>query len=265
MSRLPSDGLTSAARGLCLSASSRLTFGGLSANALLHRHAYPRDKVFTRKTEPIMRRSASARAAFEQVKERQSGTCMGKRISLIHGGTAIALALALTISNAGSAHAGTNFPAVKDYPSPNCAKPSRPPALAAGSGKAVDAYNRKIGEYNAAQLAYATCINVYVASAQADLDLVRSKASKTVPNFPALKDYPAPDCGEPVNQPAPLAPAENDTLAAANRRAKDYNAQIAKYNVYVSCLNAYSANAQADMDLIRDKVNKAVAENKTTQ
>lgn len=186
-------------------------------------------------------------------------------IGLIHEGAAIAGALALTISNAGPALAGTNFPAIGDYPLPNCTKPSRPPVLAAGGGKAVDAYNRKIGDYNAAQLAYTACINAYVASAQADLDLIRTKASKSAPNFPLLKDYPAPGCGEPVNQPTSPVSSEDDAPAAANRRAKDYNAQIAKYNAYASCLNAYTANAQADMDLIRDRVNKAVADSKTTQ
>jgi hypothetical protein len=108
-------------------------------------------------------------------------------------------------------------------------------------------------------------MNSYVANAQADLDLIRSKASTTTPNFPALKDYPSPACGEVVNQPESPTPAKGDTSEAANQRAKDYNAQIAKYNVYARCMNAYIANAQADMDVIRDKVNKAVADSKGTQ
>lgn len=44
------------------------------------------------------------------------------------------------------------------------------------------------------------------------------------------------------------------------QHVKDYNAQTAKYDVYASCMNGYRANAQADMDLIVEKVNKTVAE-----
>lgn len=207
---------------------------------------------------------------------------MGKRTGLFHSGVlpAATAALALNIVSIGAAHAGSNFPAVQDYPSPNCAKPGAAPVLPAsamgrpaptsGGGpavanQAVNGYNQKIAEYNAAQLAYAACINAYAANAQADLDLIRSKASKNAPNFPALKDYPAPDCGEPVNQPASPVPGPADTVQSANQRTKDYNTQIAKFNIYAKCVNAYTSNAQADMDLIRDKVNKAVADSKGVQ
>jgi hypothetical protein len=154
---------------------------------------------------------------------------------------------------------------------PNCAKPGTAPTSPVGAAgqsaptnQAVADYNQRIGQYNAAQLTYAACVNAYAASAQADLDLIHSKASTAAPNFPALKDYPAPNCGEPVNQPASPASRPGDTAQSANQRTREYNTQIAKFNVYAKCMNAYTANAQADMDLIRDKVNKAVADSKAT-
>jgi hypothetical protein len=82
-------------------------------------------------------------------------------------------------------------------------------------------------------------------------------------NFPALADYPVPNCGK-GEKPADVPKMKNgDDPVAYNKKIQEHNAQIAEYNIalhdYVGCMNAYVANAQADMDLIRDKVNKSVA------
>ena len=56
------------------------------------------------------------------------------------------------------------------------------------------------------------------------------------------------------------------SINTGNRDLRDYNKQVAEYNValndYADCMNAYVANGQADMDSIRDRVNKAVADGK---
>jgi hypothetical protein len=52
----------------------------------------------------------------------------------------------------------------------------------------------------------------------------------------------------------------------AAKNTKDYNKQVDEYNaalqLYTACMNAYVDNAQADMNAIRDKVNKAVEQGK---
>ena len=82
-------------------------------------------------------------------------------------------------------------------------------------------------------------------------------------NFPALADYPGPECGaaeKPIDVPAFK---NGDDVAAYTRRIKQHNEQIVQYNKSLhdrtACMNDYVANAQADLDAIRDKVNKAVA------
>ena len=88
-------------------------------------------------------------------------------------------------------------------------------------------------------------------------------------NFPALKDYPAPTCVRPVKPTPPGAATVRVTplgpsgsVKTVSGGAKDYNKQVAAYNTalhdYTGCMRDYVANAQADMDAIRDKVNKAV-------
>jgi|GEM_PF-2224310 len=82
-------------------------------------------------------------------------------------------------------------------------------------------------------------------------------------NFPALADYPAASCAKP-EKPADSAEYKNgEDVAAYNKRVKKHNEQVAQYNgdlhQYTACTNDYVANAQADMNLIRDKANKAVA------
>ncbi len=48
---------------------------------------------------------------------------------------------------------------------------------------------------------------------------------------------------------------------------KSYNEQVTQYNAalrgYTACMDTYVANAQADMDAIRSKVNQSVEQAKT--
>ena len=95
-------------------------------------------------------------------------------------------------------------------------------------------------------------------------------------NFPALKDYPAPNCVKPDKPTAPgpvtvkVVPGAGGmvTTVTGNKEIKKYNEQVAQYNValhdYTGCMNDYVANAQADMDMIRLKVNQAVADGKVS-
>jgi hypothetical protein len=183
----------------------------------------------------------------------------------------IFLALAVAAPIAAPAHAGTNFPAVNDYPPPKCAKPGSAPVLqssmrgqgftglTSGSSPDPDAvadYNERLARYNAAQLAYHACINAYVANAQLDLNLIRSKSGKPVPNLPALQDYPAPDCGDPVAMPA----VEGGAMDTLDQRTRNYNTEMLRYNKYIACMNAYMANVQADSNVIQARVNKAIAD-----
>ena len=82
-------------------------------------------------------------------------------------------------------------------------------------------------------------------------------------NFPTLADYPAPNCAK-AEKPDDVAGIKiGEDPVAYNKRIKQHNEQVAQYNTdlhqYTACMNAYVANAQADMNLIRDKANKAAA------
>jgi hypothetical protein len=82
-------------------------------------------------------------------------------------------------------------------------------------------------------------------------------------NFPALTDYPVPNCAK-AEKPADVPEFKSgEDVAAYTRRIKQHNDAVARYNTmlhdYTACMNDYVANAQADMNLIRDKANKAVA------
>jgi hypothetical protein len=74
-------------------------------------------------------------------------------------------------------------------------------------------------------------------------------------NFPALANYPDPACARPGEQPK----RPNATSVVEVDR---YNALLATYNKrahdYVTCINVYVRNADADMDLIRRKSRDAV-------
>ena len=91
-------------------------------------------------------------------------------------------------------------------------------------------------------------------------------------NFSALSDYPAPACVKPGDKPvmardAPrVVPAGGVSITTEARDVKDYNKRVDAYNAalaaYTACMNAYVDNAQTDINLIKDKVNQAVAAGK---
>jgi hypothetical protein len=102
--------------------------------------------------------------------------------------------------------------------------------------------------------------------------LLSVTAARAGTNFPALADYPGPSCTKPGAKPE-LPPVTTSTVQSGSvtvtntgRDVKDYNKQVAQYNetlhAYTACMNAYVANGQADMNMIRDKVNQAVAAGK---
>jgi hypothetical protein len=83
-------------------------------------------------------------------------------------------------------------------------------------------------------------------------------------NLPALADYPAPTCAK-VDKPEDVPAMKNgEDPVTYNKRIKQHNEQVVRYNTalhdYTACMNDYIANAQADMNLIRDKANKAAAQ-----
>jgi hypothetical protein len=89
-------------------------------------------------------------------------------------------------------------------------------------------------------------------------------AAQAGTNFPALADYPAPNCAR-VDKPDDVAAIKlGEDPVAYNKRIKQHNDQVVRYNAalhdYTACMNDYVVNAQADMNLIRDKANKAAAE-----
>ena len=107
-----------------------------------------------------------------------------------------AMALVLTgLCAAGVARAGTNLPALADYPAPNCAKAEKPedvPAMKIGGdsvayNKLIKQHNDAVTRYNTMLHAYEACMNDYVANAQADINFIRDKVNK------AVADGKAPD------------------------------------------------------------------------
>lgn len=102
--------------------------------------------------------------------------------------------------------------------------------------------------------------------------LLSATAASAGTNFPALANYPEPNCTRPGAKPQ-LPPITTSTVQSGSvtvsntgRDVKGYNKKVTQYNdalhAYTACMNAYVANGQADMDTIRDKVNQAVAEGK---
>jgi hypothetical protein len=76
-------------------------------------------------------------------------------------------------------------------------------------------------------------------------------------NFAALKDYPAAACSKP-------APPPKQPVTTVGSEIERYNVQVGNYNklgkTYVACVNAYVANANRDMDIIRQKSRAAADE-----
>jgi hypothetical protein len=98
---------------------------------------------------------------------------------------AIVIALVL-VASAAAARAGTNFPALADYPAANCVKPEKPNEVpefkiggdVAAYNKRIKQHNEQITQYNGDLHQYTACVNAYVANAQADMNLIRDKANK---------------------------------------------------------------------------------------
>ena len=100
----------------------------------------------------------------------------------------------LLLVASGAAVAGTNFPALADYPAPSCAKPGDKPVLARSVPREVSAggvhfntgarnvkdYNQQVAQYNAALHDYTACMEAYVANGQADMDAIRTKVNQAV-------------------------------------------------------------------------------------
>jgi hypothetical protein len=75
----------------------------------------------------------------------------------------------------------TNFPAIRDYPGPACAKPGAPPKRPSViNAMEVDRYNALLGTYNKKAHDYVVCINAYVRAADNDSDLIRRKSRDAV-------------------------------------------------------------------------------------
>lgn len=93
------------------------------------------------------------------------------------------LALIQSKANAG---AGSNLPALKDYPSPDCGRPVQPPMTTVDTNQPADerdrAYNKQIAAYNA----YVVCMNAYKARVQADTNSIQEKANGAVADSKAL-------------------------------------------------------------------------------
>lgn len=89
-------------------------------------------------------------------------------------------------------------------------------------------------------------------------------AAQAGTNLPALADYPAPNCAK-AEKPADVPEFKSgEDVAAYARRIKQHNEAVARYNTtlhdYAACMNDYVTNAQADINLIRDKANKAAVQ-----
>ena len=76
-----------------------------------------------------------------------------------------------------TAAAGTNFPALKDYPAAACTKPAPLPRKPITTNPAeIGRYNDLIANYNKAGKTYVECVNAYVSNANRDMDIIRQKS-----------------------------------------------------------------------------------------
>lgn len=92
-------------------------------------------------------------------------------------GTALALLSTSAMAQDAAPAAGTNFPALKDYPAASCIKPAPLPKQPVTTIAAeIERYNVLIANYNKAGKAYVTCVNEYVGNANRDMDIIRQKS-----------------------------------------------------------------------------------------
>ncbi len=103
------------------------------------------------------------------------------------------IAVTLLLS-ATAASAGTNLPALANYPGPDCTRPGAKPELppvktstvqsgsvtVTNTGRDVKGYNKQVAQYNADLHAYTACMNAYVANGQADMDKIRDRVNQAV-------------------------------------------------------------------------------------
>jgi len=76
-----------------------------------------------------------------------------------------------------SAAAGSNFPALKDYPAAACTKPAPLPKKPVTTiATEIQRYNVLIANYNKAGKTYVECVNAYVGNANRDMDIIRQKS-----------------------------------------------------------------------------------------
>ena len=91
-------------------------------------------------------------------------------------------------------------------------------------------------------------------------------AAEAGTNLPGLAGYPAPNCAKADKPEDVPAPKIGGDPVAYNKLIKQHNDAVTRYNKmlhdYEGCMNDYVANAQTDINFIRDKVNKAVADGK---
>lgn len=86
-------------------------------------------------------------------------------------------AAAQPAANTQSQAVGTNFPALANYPAPDCVKPGTAPARPITTDAMdVDRYNAMVANYNKKGHAYVVCINAYIRNADNDMDLIRKKS-----------------------------------------------------------------------------------------
>jgi hypothetical protein len=77
-----------------------------------------------------------------------------------------------------------------------------------------------------------------------------------------LNQYPGPNCTRPA---VPVAPSSSDKANpdGFNIKVRQYNTAVLGYNAAIKnfndCMNGYVANGNADMQRIKQKLDKAVA------
>ncbi len=86
-------------------------------------------------------------------------------------------AMAQEAAPAPAAEAGTNFPALKDYPASTCVKPAPlPKQPVTTNATEIQRYNVLVANYNKLGNAYVACVNAYVGNANRDMDIIRQKS-----------------------------------------------------------------------------------------
>ena len=86
-------------------------------------------------------------------------------------------AMAQEAAPAPAADVGTNFPALKDYPTSTCVKPAPlPKQPVTTNATEIQRYNVLVANYNKLGNAYVACVNAYVGNANRDMDIIRQKS-----------------------------------------------------------------------------------------